>query len=598
MHREEEPSNLVALVERSIRLFQNKPLFGTKNRQGDYEWVTYGDVGARIDRVRAGLAQSGVGRNDAVGIIAGNRTEWAVAAFAAFGLGALFVPMYESERSETWRYIIADSGLSVLFVASNAVRKRVEDIAGDIPTLKSVVVIDGDGGDSMAALESAGEKSPVPSLHPDESEIAVLIYTSGTTGHPKGVLLSHGNLTSNSHAGRKMYPEIAAEGGVSLSILPWAHSYGQTAELYTIIYLGGSIGFVGSVDTFAEDIRKVRPTWLIAVPRVFNKIYNDVWRTVTARGGVARLVFTAGLKAAEKKRLHASRGESAIAAETIFALCDRIVFRKIRDQLGGRLLGAMTASATMNPDIARFFFDIGIPLYDCYGLTETSPAVTMNASFDYRLGTVGKTIDGVSLVIDTSVTASDDESGEIIVYGPNVMQGYHNKPEETRRVMTDDGGFRTGDCGVIDRDGFLSITGRIKEQYKLENGKYVFPGNLEEDINCVSSVESAMIYGEGRPFNIVLVVPDEEAVRRYAVENDLPTERSAMYENDAVQAMIYDEIVDHLRERYASYEIPRKMLIVEEPFTRENGMLTQTLKLKRRVVIEKYLERIDALYKT
>jgi len=597
MHHEEEPSNLVALVERSIDLFPNKPLFGTKNRQGEYEWLTYGEVGERIDRVRAGLAQSGVGRNDAVGIIAGNRTEWAVAAFAAFGLGAWFVPMYESERPETWRYVIADSGLTVLFVANEEIRQKVDEIAGDIPTLKKVIIIDGAGDDSLGSLEEVGEKTPVPSLRPDPGEIAVLIYTSGTTGNPKGVLLSHGNLTSNSHAGRKMYPELA-EGGVSLSILPWAHSYGQTAELYTIIYLGGSIGFVGSIDTFANDIQKVRPTWLIAVPRVFNTIYNDVWRTVNARGGAAKLIFTAGLKAAEKKRLHDSHDESAVMAETIFTLCDRIAFRKIRDRLGGRLLGAMTASATMNPDIARFFFDIGIHLYDCYGLTETSPAVTMNASFDYRLGTVGKPIEGVRLVIDTSVTASDDDSGEIIVYGPNVMQGYHNKPEETRKVITDDGGFRTGDCGVIDRDGFLRITGRIKEQYKLENGKYVFPGNLEEDINCISSVESAMIYGEGRPYNIVLVVPDEDAVRRYAIENDVPVEKSTMYENDAVRAMIYEAIVDHLRERYASYEIPRKILIVEDPFTRENGMLTQTLKLKRRMVVEKYRERIEALYET
>ena len=223
MHHEEEPSNLVALVERSIDLFPNKPLFGTKNRQGEYEWLTYGEVGERIDRVRAGLAQSGVGRNDAVGIIAGNRTEWAVAAFAAFGLGAWFVPMYESERPETWRYVIADSGLTVLFVANEEIRQKVDEIAGDIPTLKKVIIIDGAGDDSLGSLEEVGEKTPVPSLRPDPGEIAVLIYTSGTTGNPKGVLLSHGNLTSNSHAGRKMYPELAAEGGVSLSILPWAH---------------------------------------------------------------------------------------------------------------------------------------------------------------------------------------------------------------------------------------------------------------------------------------------------------------------------------------------------------------------------------------
>ncbi|MEA3222031.1 MAG: AMP-binding protein [Thermodesulfobacteriota bacterium] len=234
---------------------------------------------------------------------------------------------------------------------------------------------------------------PIPAIHPDPDDIAVLIYTSGTTGDPKGVLLSHGNITSNSHAGLKMYPELSEllGEGASLSILPWAHSYGQTAELYSIIYLGGSIGFMESTATILDDLALVRPTWLIAVPRVFNKVYDGLMAKMDERGGLAKRLFVMGVESAKKRRELAEKGQSSLLTNLKFKIADKIVFKKIRDGFGGRLLGSMTGSAMMNPDIAHFFFDVGIPLYDCYGLTETSPAVSMNASFDYRLGNIWET---------------------------------------------------------------------------------------------------------------------------------------------------------------------------------------------------------------
>ena len=259
-------------------------------------------------------------------------------------------------------------------------------------------------------------------------------------------------------------------------------------------------------------------------------------------------------------------------------------------------MGSLTGGAAMNVEVARFFFDIGIPLYNCYGLTETSPAVSMNASFDYRLGSVGKAIEHVRIFIDSSIVGEDSGDGEIVVYGPNVMKGYHNKPEETAKVMTADGGFRTGDRGRLDEDGFLYLTGRIKEQYKLENGKFVFPAGLEEEIRLVSFVENAMVYGDGKPYNVCLVAPDFEVLGKYAKGHNLSADPGELVKNKDVQNLIGNAITDALKGRYGNYEIPQKFIFISEGFTTENGFLTQTMKLKRRMIIEHYRDRIEGLY--
>ena len=591
----DKPDNLVEFLENSLARRPDRPLFGTKNAQGVYEWLTYRQFGRRVDELRAGLAGLGVGRGDAVGIIANNRTEWAIAAYATYGLGGRFVPMYESELPRIWEYIVADSAVKVLFVSKPEILQKVSDFPQKIPNLAHLVLVEGTGTGSMSALEETGRLHPVKAIHPGPDEIAGLIYTSGTTGEPKGVLLSHKNCTSNSMAGVSMYPELTEE-DVSLSILPWAHSYGQTAELNAMIYLGGSIGFIENVKTVVQDMALVRPTWLIAVPRVFNRIYNGLWEKMNEQGGIARKLFVMGVEAGKRRRELKAAGRSDLLTELKFKIADKVVFAKIRQKMGGRLKGAMSGSAAMNVEIAHFFFDVGIPIYDCYGMTETSPAVAMNASFAYRLGSVGRAIENVRIVIDSSAVEEGAADGEIVVYGPNVMKGYHNKPDKTREVMTPDGGIRTGDRGRLDADGYLYITGRIKEQFKLENGKFVFPAALEEEISLVPWVQNVLIFGENRPFTIALVVPDFLMVERHAEKNGISGDIRRLIENADIQAMITGEIQQILRGRFGGYEIPKKFLYLTEGFTSENGMLTQTLKLKRRVVLEKYRDRIEALY--
>jgi len=591
----DKPDNLVALLEESVAKYPNNRLFGTKNKQGVYEWVTYGEVGRRVDNLRGGLAKLGVKKGDAVGLIANNRVEWAVAAFAAYGIGARYVPMYESELLHVWKYIIKDSGLKILFVANPGIYEKVKDFPKDIPALEKIFIIDSAGEDCMAAVEKSGAANPVPSTLPLPNEIAGLIYTSGTTGDPKGVLLSHANFTSNTLAGIKKYPELT-EKGLTLAILPWAHSYGQTAELHAIIKLGAAMGIAESPATIANDLALVKPNWLIAVPRVFNRIYDGLHKKMEDTGGLAKTLFDMGVAAARKKRELAAEGKSCLLTNLKFRIADKVVFSKVREKMGGRLMGAMSGSAAMNPEIAQFFFDIGIPIYDCYGMTETSPAIAMNASYSYRLGSVGQAIDKVKIVIDSSVVQEGATDGEIVVYGPNVMKGYHNKPEQTREVMTDDGGIRTGDRGRLDKDGFLYITGRIKEQFKLENGKFVFPASMEEDICLNPYVQNAVIYGENRAFTICLVVPDFVAVENYADKNHLSKDMNVLMEREEIAFMISNGITEQLKKKYGGYEIPKKYVFLKDNFTLENGLLTQTMKLKRRLVLDRYKEQIEAQY--
>jgi long-chain acyl-CoA synthetase len=590
-------ATLVELFESAVAKHAQRPLFGARELGQPYSWTSYAEVGARVDALRGGLALAGVEPGAVVGLISNNCVEWAVVAFATYGRRARLVPMYLAELESTWRYIIQDSGISLLLVATRELAEKLAPWVDEIEGLERIVCFEGEGPDSLAALEAAGSARPVASLKPDPDDIALLIYTSGTTAEPKGVLLSHYNLASNSWAGYRRFPELD-ETGSSLSILPWAHSYGQTGELNCFLQFGGSLAFMTSVRTLPEDFQMARPTYLLAVPRILNRLHDGIRAQMRERGGLAKALFEMGLEAAERRRQAQKEGRTDLWASARFHLADAIVFSKIRKRMGGRLLGVLSGSATLNPQVCWFFHDVGIPVYDCYGLTETSPAVTMNSTLGFEPGTVGRPVDGVRVVIDRSVVDEKGEDGEVVVYGPNVMQGYHNKPEQTAAVMTEDGGFRTGDRGVIDDNGYLRITGRIKEQYKLENGKYVFPAALEEDIRRVSGVANAVVYGAGRPFNVALIVPDLDALQHWAQDHRLEVEPHELLDRPIVLAALGAEIEVELRKKYGGYEVPKRWAWLRQDLSVEDGTLTQTMKLKRRVVYERYAEQLEALYRS
>lgn len=590
------PRNLVDLFEDTAAKWGDRNAIGTKNLQTrQYEWITYKQLAERINNARSGIHQLGINKGDAVGVIISNSVEWYVLENAAHGLGAIFVPMYEKELMRTWQYIIKDSGIKYLFVKDEKIFNQIQHFRNEIENLKEIFIIYGEGKNSLKALEEAGKNKPVKSYKPHWSEPAELIYTSGTTGEPKGVLLSHGNLSACSQSGYHIFPDLN-ENTVSLAILPWAHSYGLSAELHNLMQFGGAIALMESVNTLAEDFLKVHPTYLIAVPKVFNKIYDGIQAKMHQEGGIAKKLFDMTCEEAKK-----CRGQSNKSLK--LKILDKIVFSKIRERFGGRLSGVLTASAVMNPEIAMFFADLGIPTYDAYGLTETSPAITMNSPLmGNRYGSVGKCVENMHVVIDKSRTGGDSDEGEIIVYGAHVMMGYHNKPEQTAEIMMTDHwngfpGIHTGDQGRLTEDGYLYITGRFKDEYKLSNGKYIHPESIETDIKLIHNIANAFVWGEGREYNIAIIVPDFETMKkddRIAKWAQGPPEE--VVNNKNIQDFLSEEIKRHLKKSYGGYEIPQRYIFVSEDFTLENGLVTQTMKLKRNVAQKAYIKEIEKLY--
>lgn len=584
-------SNLVEMFERSVSLYGPRELFGTKV-DGQWNWTTYAEMGKLVDDLRGGLAKLGLQRGDNLCIVSNNRVEWAVIAYACYGLGVSIVPMYEAQLSKEWAFIADDCGAVGFVAATKEIAEKSKEVREKAPSIKHVITLFGGKDDPLSykGLLEAGAKNPTPSIKPAPEDTACLIYTSGTTGNPKGVILTHGNLTSNINAVHEILPMTQDER--SLSFLPWAHSFGHTCELHSMLSLGASMALCEAVDKIIQNLAEVRPTVLMSVPRIFNRIYDGVNKQMAARPKVIQNLFHGGLRAATKKK----KGESLGVMEKItLALADKVVFTKVRGRFGGRLKYAFSGGAALSREVAEFIDALGIVVYEGYGLTETSPIATANRPGAQRIGSVGKAIPGVRIVIDKTATG-EDKQGEIVVYGPNIMRGYHNRDDENKAVFTEDRGFRTGDLGYLDDEGYLYITGRIKEQYKLENGKYVSPAPLEELLKLSPFILNSMVYGDNRLYNVALVVADMEALKAWATEHGVDT-------GDTDKLLKDKRVVDHMMsevEKYSTsfkgFERIKKITLTAEDFTQENNLLTPSLKVKRRFVWQKYGPQIEALY--
>jgi long-chain acyl-CoA synthetase len=601
------PTTLVEIFQQSVERYASRDLFGAKTAGGAWVWTTYAEFGDSVDRLRGGLASLGIGPGDCVAIVSNNRVEWAVSAYACYGLGAIFVPMYEAQSAAEWEYIVADCEAKALIVANRAALDKARGVLATVGSVQHVVVIDAgvltDAGDgrttTYAALVDAG--ATAPSIQPAPADLATLIYTSGTTGNPKGVMLTHGNIASNVAAIHAVLRLDASDR--SLAFLPWAHVFGQTAELHHLLSAGAAMALCESRDKLLDNVAEIRPTLLFSVPMVFNMIFARVQSQVASLPKVVQRLVAAALDVAARKR----KGVGLrIHERAILGLADRLVFAKVRARFGGRLRYASSGGAALQREVAEFIDTVGIRVFEGYGLTETSPVVSTNYPGTRKLGTVGPPIPGVRVVIDPegahgSATGNESSAeGEIVVYGPNVMKGYFKHPVETAAAFTADGGFRTGDMGCIDAEGFLSITGRIKEQYKLENGKYVVPTALEEQLKLSPFVANVMVYGDNRPHNVALIVANVPALRQWAGDGGghaaaLPAEVDRLLADDRVRALFRREI-DKYGAGFKSFEAIRDFALIAEAFTTDNGMLTPKMSLKRRKAIDKYKAEIDRLY--
>jgi len=587
-------SNLVEMLAQSVERFPDNTLFGTKT-DGAWSWMSYSEFGTEVAAARGGLAALGVERADRVAVISDNRVEWAVGAYATYSLAASYVPMYEAQHGEEWHYILNDCGAKVLIVANDEIRSKIEEFADDLEALEQIIVMgDEAGGNAItfSSLLDSGRAVPVDAVYPADEDIAGFVYTSGTTGSPKGVLLSHGNLTSNVNAIHEVFP--LEEDDRSASFLPWAHCFGQTVELHVLVSMGCSTGLTNA-KRLVGDLPEIQPTILVAVPTVFNRIYDGLIKRMAAAGGAQKAVFDKAM-ASERKRIERHKtGSTTRWIEMQHNLYDGLVFKKVRDAFGGRLKFAFSGGAAISTEVADFISALGITVYEGYGLTETSPIVTANNRNARRVGSVGQVIPEVTIELDTEASG-EKGIGEIIVRGPNVMQGYYNLPEQDAAVFTDDRGFRTGDLGAIDDDGFLFIRGRIKEQYKLENGKYVVPTPIEEQLSLSGYVESIMVYGEQRPYNIAIIVPDKAALTGWAEAQGIETsDYETLLKNDDVRTLFSAEIKRY-SDAIKGYERVRGFVLGADEWTPESGFLTPSLKVKRRAVLAAFEPEIEGMY--
>lgn len=561
--------------------------------------ITHREALERVQAISLGLRELGIKPGDKVGLISENRPEWALTDYACLCTRAADVPIYPTLTAKQTEYILRDSESVVAFCSTTEQVDKVLEVRAGLPGLKHIVVYDGGaaaerpGVISLAALEAQGRRAAAQhpnwkqeALAAQPDDLATLIYTSGTTGDPKGVMLSHHNIWSNVQAVLQMIP--IGSGDECLSMLPLSHSYERMVD-YTLFQAGVIINYAESFDTVAANLGEVKPTVVLSVPRLYEKVYARVLENALSGSAIKRTIFFWAKRAGEQWATLSLAGLPIPAALALKKkVADKLVFSKLQARTGGRIRFFVSGAAPLSADIAKFFYSAGLPIIEGYGLTESSPVLTLNPLDRIKLGTVGRVIPGVELKI-----ASD---GEIFARGPNIMQGYYKLPEETSQTVDAEGWLHTGDIGEVDSDGYLKITDRKKELLKTAGGKYIAPQPIEGMVKRNKFVVNAVLYGDRRKYPIILVVPNFDTLERWARERSLSYGTHAeLIQLPDVQAKVEREVMSMLHE-LAKFETPKKVVLLENDFSIESGELTPTLKVKRRVVEKRYKDLIDATY--
>lgn len=573
---------------------RNKPPGATAWRE-----YTYTEVGERVRWLAAGLRELGIAAGSNVAILSENRPEWAWLDFACLTIRCADVPIYPTLPAGQISYILRDSG-AVAIVVSN--KEQLAKILGirdpDVtPALRHIIAIDDDASgpgvmpfaDLLERGRRALDRYPrwrEEALQATADDLATLIYTSGTTGDPKGVMLTHGNLSSNVLSGLESLD--LRESDECLSFLPLSHVFERMAGHYCMWQAGALINYAQSIDTVSSDLLERRPTVLLSVPRLYEKIY-------------AKVIEGAAASPVKKRIFDWARAVGETWADYVLAhkpvprllglkksLADTLVFSKLQARTGGQIRFFVSGGAPLSAEIAKFFFAAGLPIYEGYGLTETSPVITVNSRRHVRMGTVGRPIEGVEIRI-----APD---GEILTRGPHVMKGYFNKPEATAEVIDAQGWFHTGDIGLVDADGFLRITDRKKDIIVTAGGKNIAPQPIENRVKSNRFVLNAVMIGDKRKYPVMLVVPNVDALKEWAATQHLSlASDAALCASPEACDKIEKEVKKALRD-LAHFEMPKKVLLIQRDFSIETGELTPTLKVKRRVVEKNYQARIEAVY--
>ena len=593
----QHPKTLTQLFVEAVEEYDQPNALQTKVG-GAYQPISHRTLADRVRHVAFGLRALGVGPGNRVAILSENRPEWAIADYACLMGGMADVPLYPTLPAEQIAYILRDSGAVAIFLSTKEQAEKIAAVKSELPALQQVIVFDDeaatDGAMRLAALEAKGAATMSPdgaaeyraaalAITPDQ--VATIIYTSGTTGNPKGAMLTHGNIASNVSAVIDLLEMTPQD--TSLSFLPLSHIFERMVD-YLMFAAGVSIAYVESMDTIAKNMQEVRPTIVVAVPRIYEKIHARVTDTAMRAGGVKRGIFLWAGRVGERwTDVMLAGREPGMLLALEHRIADKLVFVKVREAVGGRLRFFISGGAPLSPDINRFFYAAGLKILEGYGLTETSPVIAVNTPQRLTIGTVGAPIPGVEVKV-----AAD---GEILTRGPHVMKGYFNHPEATAEAIDPDGWFHTGDIGTLE-DGLLRITDRKKDIIVTAGGKNIAPQPIENLVKANKYVAQAVMIGDRRKFPLILVVPNFDQLERWAGYKKISTsDRRKMLADPLVRAKMEKEVLGGL-DKLAHYEKPKKVVLLEQDFTIDSGELTPTLKVKRRTVDRKFRALIDAAY--
>ncbi|MDP7474459.1 MAG: long-chain fatty acid--CoA ligase [Candidatus Marinimicrobia bacterium] len=568
---------------------------------GAWKELTYSEVKILVERFAAGLSSLGIQAGDKVAIQSTNCPRWAISDYAIACLGAVSVTVYPTLIPSQIKYILDDSDTVYVITENKEQTDKILSIINESDGLKGIIAMDDQSGPSSnifsfsEILEQGDGYISENGFNVDESaktarpeDLLTIIYTSGTTGDPKGVMLTHKNLVSNIKA-TSLAVEVK-ESDVYLSFLPLSHSFERMSGHYTGFSKGGTTYYAEGVDTVADNMMEVKPTVVIAVPRLYEKIHAKVLDKVSGDPPLRQKIFWWGIDVGQKAAQYLTRGQNPSGLLGIkFKIADKLVFSKLKEKVGGRLRCFISGGAPLSPEVGKFFASANIPILEGYGLTETSPVITCNREELFKFGTVGKPLEGVEVKIA--------EDGEILCRGDNVMKGYYNNPEATQEVLGDDGWFKTGDIGNFDdEDGYLQITDRKKSLLVTSGGKNIAPTPLELSLCLSKYIEQCLVIGDRRKFISALIVPSFEFLNAWAEKNNVPNDDRKVLCSHSSVLELFDQEVQNAMESFSRYERVKKFALLKSEWTIESGEITPKLSVKRKVVEKNYAEVIDHLY--
>lgn len=593
----DEPTTLAEMFLQAAKKHNRADALNFK-KDGKWFSISSDEIISNAENIAFGLYSLGLRKGDRVAILSHNSPDWTITDAGCQLSGVIDVPIYTTLAPSSVQYIINDSGAKVFFLQDKTTYERLAEALTECNSLEKIVLFECEESNekciSLDELEKFGAdlKKEQPDLIQDlaksidKDDVATLIYTSGTTGEPKGVMLTHRNVVSNLlDCGADF---SFSEKDVPLSVLPLSHVFERTA-MYLYVHHGMSVYYAESIDKVADNLKEVRPTMFIGVPRIFEKVYAKAKLKASQESNLKGKIFDWAIEVGKEYACCLESGENAsVFLKIKYGLADKLVFSKLREFFGGRLRFCITGGAALSESINYIFKGANISIMQGYGLTETSPVITTNTPLFSRVGTVGKTIRNVKVRIA--------EDGEIEAAGPGILVGYFNKPEATKDVFTKDGWFKTGDIGQIDSDGFLRITDRKKELFKTSGGKYIAPAMIEQMIKGSQYVNQVVLVGNERKFAAALIVPNYEPLEIYAKQNNLNLKTPADFCKNEKIIKLLEQEVENLTKSLSNYEKVKRIALLEKELTVESGELTPTLKIKRRVIDEKFRYIIEEFY--